>query len=438
MIILETVLLFLNGFHVQLAFAGLLFWRHLKLRIPRIAAAAILVAYCVVPSALQTLLPSFQASHAIPDIWTQSYYLIAVAFGVVYWGCFRFTGFKDFLFYYVPAIVIQHSLHDITTLASHLLPALPGLGSGVLGVALMALVYLVYDVLFIWRIPDGNGLSSIQNTYLIPFTFFAAFLVYGLSVWTRANESFTYGAYLFDLICCVLTLIVHFGKFTQSKLEREKEVILRILQGEQEKHRLSTQTIEMINRKTHDLKYQIASLKNMSRTEQQTSISNLEKAVNFYDNVIKTGNETLDVLLYERSLSWDKYGISFTCIADGSKLSFMRPEDIYALFGNALDNAIESVQSIEEADKRIINLNIVTKGNIVLITVSNYYQLDLTFDGALPVTTKPDKEYHGYGIKSMRYLAEKYGGTLSIQAQNGIFKLIIMLPVQKDDPAPAK
>ncbi len=431
MIVLELVLSFLNGFHVQLAIAGLLFWRYLKLRLNRIAVAALFCAYCILPFLFQQLpfLP-MQTLTTIPGIWGQSYYLVAIAFGIVYWLCFQFANLKEFLFCYIPAITIQHSLFDINSILDHLWPTMPTLASGAVHLLVMITGYLMVAIFFIWRLPKEKGVPVVQSSYLISFTFFAAFLVYGLSVWTRANESFTYGGCLFDLISCILLLVVHFGKFTQSKLEREKELILQILQGEQEKHRLSTQTIEMINRKSHDLKYQIASLKNMSQSEQLESLSKLEEAVNLYDHTLKTGNETLDVLLYERSLSWEKYHINFTCIADGSKLGFMRPEDIYSLFGNALDNAIESVQSIEDANKRVVSLNAVTKGNIVVITVSNYYNQNLLFEGKLPLTTKPDKEYHGFGIKSIRYIAEKYGGTISIQPQNGIFKLIVMLPVQ--------
>lgn len=431
MIIIEFVLFVLNGFHVQLLIAGFLFWRHLKLRINRAIAITLLGTYCVIPFVF--LLPGYFPTflqHIDIGIWGQSYYLIAIAYGALLWLCFKFSNIQHFLFFYIPAIIIQHGLYDVNSIIDQLCSALPELASNALHLMVMILLYAAVHFFFIWRLPKENGFDAPRSGYLILFTFFAAFLVYGLSVWTRANEPFTYGAYLFDLICCVLTLVVHFGKFNQSKLEREKELILQILQGERDKHQLSTQTIEMINRKSHDLKYQIASLKKMSKTEQLASISELESAVNFYDNTLKTNNETLDVLLYERSLFWEKFGINFSCIADGAKLNFMKPEDIYSLFGNALDNAIESVQSIKDTNKRIISLNIAMKGNILVITVSNYYNQDLLFDDGLPITTKPDKEYHGFGIKSIRYIAEKYGGTISIQPQNGIFKLIVMMPVQ--------
>ena len=230
--IVELVLYFLNGFHVQLAIAGLLFGRYLKLRLNRVAVVALFCAYCILPF-LSQLLPflPIDALATMPGIWGQSYYLVAIAFGVIYWLCFQFANLKEFLFCYIPAITIQHSLYDVNSILDHLWPTMPTLASSAVHLFVMLVVYLMVDIFFIWRLPKENGVPVIQSSYLIPFTFFAAFLVYGLSVWTRSNENFTYGGCLFDLISCILLLVVHFGKFTQSKLEREKELILQILQG---------------------------------------------------------------------------------------------------------------------------------------------------------------------------------------------------------------
>ena len=124
--------------------------------------------------------------------------------------------------------------------------------------------------------------------------------------------------------------------------------MLKLLHIEAEKHKISAENIAFINMKCHDLKYQIAAIKKISGGEQAENIQELEKAVSVYDLSLKTGNETLDNLLFERSILWDKYHINFTCIADGSQLDFIIPSDIYSLFGNALDNAIESVRLIDE------------------------------------------------------------------------------------------
>ena len=50
------------------------------------------------------------------------------------------------------------------------------------------------------------------------------------------------------------------------------------------------------------------------------------------------------------------------------------------------------------------------------------------FLDGLPVTTKADRDYHGYGMRSMRYITEKYGGTLTAQYRDGLFVLNLLFP----------
>ncbi len=48
----------------------------------------------------------------------------------------------------------------------------------------------------------------------------------------------------------------------------------------------------------------------------------------------------------------------------------------------------------------------------------------------LPVTSKKEeKGYHGFGLKSIRYTAEKYGGFMTVEAAHGIFMLRVVVPV---------
>lgn len=115
-------------------------------------------------------------------------------------------------------------------------------------------------------------------------------------------------------------------------------------------------------------------------------------------------------------------------MADGSRLGFMKPHDIYALFGNALDNAITAVLKIDEHEKRVLDLKIIDQSDIMVIQVQNYFEGTIKYENGMPVTTKYEKNEHGFGIKSMRYTAEKYGGTITTNAKDNIFTLQILLP----------
>src|SRR5699024_8892122 len=102
--------------------------------------------------------------------------------------------------------------------------------------------------------------------------------------------------------------------------------------------------------------------------------------------------------------------------------------EIYSLFGNALDNAIEAVLPLEE-DRRTISLFVKRAHNMVSIHIENYFSGERIFSGDLPVTTKADKEYHGYGMLSMKTVVEKYGGTMAVEIRGDVFCLNLLFPL---------
>ena len=144
-------------------------------------------------------------------------------------------------------------------------------------------------------------------------------------------------------------------KEKNRELERDKFVLEELLMREQKQYAITKDTIDLINIKCHDLKHQLAALRSMSEEEREKSLKEVESAVMIYGNIAKTGNETLDIVLTEKSFLCEKHGIRFTYMIDGGSFSFMAPADISSLFGNALDNAIESVMKEGEKDRRVSN-----------------------------------------------------------------------------------
>jgi sensor histidine kinase regulating citrate/malate metabolism len=110
----------------------------------------------------------------------------------------------------------------------------------------------------------------------------------------------------------------------------------------------------------------------------------------------------------------------------------MQEEDIYSLFGNALDNAIESLLSVEDAEKRCIGMKVVVNNKILSIHFDNYCEKPLTFRDELPVTTKDDKNYHGFGMLSIDYIVKKYKGTMAVSVVENMFNLNILIPLPKE------
>lgn len=64
-----------------------------------------------------------------------------------------------------------------------------------------------------------------------------------------------------------------------------------------------------------------------------------------------------------------------------------------------------------------------------MIRFENYYEGSLELEESLPVTTKKEKTFHGYGLKSLRYTVHKYKGEVDIQCCDNWFNLKILLPM---------
>lgn len=231
---------------------------------------------------------------------------------------------------------------------------------------------------------------------------------------------------LLDIMCCLFTMYILFYIFRTSVLEEELNIIQSILKKDNDQFTISQANIELINIKTHDLKHQLT---NLSNRIDHSEVEELKKAVSIYD-IPKTGNSVLDVVIAEKKLQCEREEIEFTCMVDGKKLNFMRETDIYSLFGNALDNAVNSVRNVSEKDKRVVSLIVRDAMGLISIHFENYFQGDLIFENGLPLTTNKDKDYHGFGMKSMKYLVEKYDGDLSIKLDDDIFNLNIIFQIK--------
>lgn len=106
----------------------------------------------------------------------------------------------------------------------------------------------------------------------------------------------------------------------------------------------------------------------------------------------------------------------------------LKPTDLSILIGNALDNAIESVEKISDPDKRLIHVSVNRQKGFLRIRVENCYEGDIRFVAGLPSTRK-DARYHGYGMKSIRSVVEKYNGSMTVKAEDGWFELRLLFPV---------
>jgi sensor histidine kinase regulating citrate/malate metabolism len=216
----------------------------------------------------------------------------------------------------------------------------------------------------------------------------------------------------------------------ERKVRQENELLSKMLQMQYDNYRISEESVALVNQKYHDLKHQIRMLRNESNSRERTEyLDQMEQEIKRYEARFQTGNRILDTMLGAKSMQCMNEDIKMITVAEGQPLAFMNAMDISALFGNALDNAIESVRKISSPDRRLIHVTVSRQKNFLRIRVENCCDAKVDFKDGLPITTKGDRRYHGYGTKSIRSIVDKYGGSLTIESEDGWYRLRILFPL---------
>lgn len=227
---------------------------------------------------------------------------------------------------------------------------------------------------------------------------------------------------------CILVLAVIEKISENYMLAKDKEFIEQLSVMKEGYYDALKESIILTNMKCHDFKYQIRRIRK-AQGETDDICKELENSIDTYSAYARTGNENLDVILTEKNMICQNKEIQFTYMADGEKLRFMDAKDIYSLFGNLLDNAIEAMEKIEDKDKRVMELQVRQREKLLNIQIFNYFEGTLNLKDGLPETTKGNQNDHGYGMKSISHIVQKYDGEMVISSEDHIFECNIIIPL---------
>ncbi len=97
--------------------------------------------------------------------------------------------------------------------------------------------------------------------------------------------------------------------------------------------------------------------------------------------------------------------------------------DMGVLYGNLLDNAIEAAMAVEQ-EKRYVHVESKFQEGRLLLSIKNSKPSGTS---SCQQTSKKDKIKHGRGIRSVRKVAEKYGGELILKDQGEHFEAVLLL-----------
>lgn len=358
--------------------------------------------------------------------------LYGVSIGMFY-GCAR-VPLRDAVYGATSAYAVQHMGYCLWSCiqTGWNLPGLPAAELAVYGAVLLWSYFV-----FARRMTIGGTYQCSRQQVIIGvglvigFAFFFSRVAELAYAQAPASRVLFLLCRLYAILCCWFVLYVQVSLRRNLYVQNELTTQKLLWEKERAQYELARDSAERISRKCHDLKHQIRLLRQMpaSGLGREQFLQDLEQSVAVYDAAVRTGNEVLDVVLTEKSLLCEREGIGLTCVANGASLAFMDPLDLYALFGNGLDNAIEAVRPLTEPDRRLITVTVYAKPGMAVVQIENYYGHALRMEGGLPQTTKKDRADHGYGLKNIRSIVQRYQGSISIDTEDGIFLLCAVIPI---------
>lgn len=248
------------------------------------------------------------------------------------------------------------------------------------------------------------------------------------------NESAASSLFLFcqvyEILCCAFLLWIQVNQRQALNLQHELDMQSYVRQLRYEQLQSSRQTMGELTRLMHDLKHQVAEMIDKEEgAERDCLLDQIAENLQVYDESTQTENETLNAVLTERSLYCRERSIRVMCVADCRHLGMLETGDLYLILRNALDNAIESVSALENPAHRVIDLKIFCRNGLLFLQMENRFQGRLQFRNGLPLTTKEERRFHGFGLKTVQHIAKRYGGDVSVRAEGERFSLRVIFPI---------
>lgn len=298
------------------------------------------------------------------------------------------------------------------------------------------LVFIVVKTVWIYQNRHDYQMSA--KTWLglmiIPVT--SVIAVYGIAEAAYQFESRRICLLVLAIAICLIVANGFIFYLFENELKNE-ETKLRYrfmekqLEDEKEYYKQLTESQEEIRKLSHDMKNSLISILGILKEGDQELVENtiqeMLHEVKSTGQRIYTGRVAIDTMLNMKEKRMKEEKISFEPVCIMSSESKFDEMAFCIFMGNALDNAIEANERVEEG-KRYIRMRLIERGNVISCYMENAKSRKHKSMGNC--TTKADPVRHGYGLANMRVVLEKHGGNLETQDKEDRYIVSAVMPIE--------
>lgn len=277
-----------------------------------------------------------------------------------------------------------------------------------------------------------SGFKNIKSGNTLPATYWASLLIMPISslfmlvVIFQSQGLAAYQVTLSVAAVLIINFIVFFLFDSLARLYREKQEKSFV----EQQNRYYENQLEIINTSLknsstlrHDMKNHLrvifSDIKNGNIDEAQQHISDIVDAYNAGNEIIRTGYPAIDSIVNFKLQTAKENGVrvnASSTLPQGLNISSF---DSTVILGNLIDNALQAVSLVSE--NKFIDFALHYSKGMLLIKVANPFVNEIKKFGDKVMTSKRDKDNHGYGLASVKEAVEKYNGTIELNPCDNIF-----------------
>ncbi len=293
----------------------------------------------------------------------------------------------------------------------------------------------------ITKFKDVNGFNQKRFVQLVVILVInASFIVLAGDIYFQNKSAFSNEVgFMMGILIGIFLLSYLVLKMTDDLISYSvKERDWQLQENEYQRQIFYVKNLEGLNKQMkalrHDFNHHIGCIHGMLEQgnvdSAKTYAEDLVNQAERFNVAFSTGNIGISGLLSAKHQTMLDKKIPFTCAIDVPEKMSIKPIDISIILGNGLDNAIEANDHLDEALKGIELKAYIEMEHLILKIRNRFAGGDASEDWS---TTKTDISNHGYGLKNIEFVVEKYKGIMRIESDAQVFQLNIALPLQAEN-----
>ena len=229
-----------------------------------------------------------------------------------------------------------------------------------------------------------------------------------------------------------ITLFIVLVILVYQKKEMKRLMVLKdkCIREQTEQYKMAMNKERELRRFRHDYNAHMTAISGLLANEEYDKLREYIKSMGYFKekfNLVNSGNIITDAVFNQYKELCDKDNIEFEISGKLPENFNMAETDLCVLFSNLMSNAYEAAAQCEK-DSSIIRTQIRNNDDDVFIKLSNSVNGEVVFKNGLPVTDKPDRKNHGFGVENILEVVERNGGYVEWkQSDKGRFTADIML-----------